>query len=179
MIDKYVPVSLKKKKNKKIQPSRVENVKHIQPEMTVKQKVGKAHTTQKETHNVGIVSFLSLQLPCKTTCMKSTIIYNPMIYELWNSLIGAKLIPNIHFRFLKCANFWQNVQVLRCWTCWIHWILQARTNEWTNWKWTQKECTVAGNRFYSHASERKEKKICFYLASTKQKKSVPKNLFVE
>lgn len=39
-VDEYVPFSLKKEQ-KKTQPTRIESVKHIQPEMTVNQRVRK------------------------------------------------------------------------------------------------------------------------------------------
>lgn len=65
-----------------------------------------------------MISFSIFHHPKTNIYEHSTIIYHPMIYgQTKNLLIQAKLKPNTHFRFLKCASFWPNVLALRWWTC--------------------------------------------------------------
>lgn len=120
-----------------------------------------------------MISFSIFQHP-KTNIYEQHNNLHPMIYGLWNSLIGAKLKPNTHFRFLKCAIFWPNVLALRWWTS-LHFSnrltavvnyyrLKKNMSELNASKW------VLQRKIEPTLTQMKwKKRNCFYLESTKPK----------
>lgn len=137
-------------------------------------KSGRTHDTTRNQHS-GYDFVFNFPTP-KNNIYEQHNNLHPMIYEQWNSLIGAKLKPNTHFRFLKCASFWPNVLALRWWTC-LNFSnrLTAVVNSYrlkTMSELNARERTAAENRTHSHANEMKEEKL-FLSRVNQTKKSSP------